>query len=199
MTTERRALLTALALLALLALGCANAHEHRRGDRVDVSSYPPDIQAAYKVFAVRCSRCHTLARPLNARISDPQHWIRYVARMRRQPGSGINHGNADVILKFLLYYHRAPTDAQEPPAPEPPAPAPATPHEPEFAPPPPAPGSETRSDSESESGPGSDSEAGSGSGSRLGSEPQGPPPPALPPPGGVENTGASDAPQGGNP
>jgi hypothetical protein len=108
-TTER----AAAALLLVCALGCADMNEHRRGDTVDVSSYPPDIQRAYKVFALRCSRCHTLARPLNARIHDPQHWIRYVTRMRRQPGSGIDHSNADLILKFLLFYHRAPADESE--------------------------------------------------------------------------------------
>jgi hypothetical protein len=105
MTTSRFCRLSAL---ALLLASCADGHANRRGDHVDVSKYPPDVQAAYRVFAVRCSRCHTLARPLNAHITDPQHWIRYVTRMRRQPGSGIDRSNADVILKFLLYYHREP-------------------------------------------------------------------------------------------
>lgn len=108
MTTEPRgSLLARLAVVLMLApaLGCA-AHEARRGDRVDVSSYPEEIRDAYRVFAFRCSRCHTLARPLNARIDDPEHWVRYVRRMRRQPGSGIDSSNADTILKFLLYYHR---------------------------------------------------------------------------------------------
>ena len=76
----------------------------RHGDTLDVSRYPDDIQAAYKVFAVRCSRCHTLARPLNARISDPQHWVRYVARMRLNSASGINAKDGETILRFLLYY-----------------------------------------------------------------------------------------------
>lgn len=88
----------------LLILGCAGAHSPRRGDRVVVSSYPQEIQQAYPVFAVRCSRCHTLARPLNAHITDPQHWVRYVTRMRRQPTSGINREDAEIILRFLLYY-----------------------------------------------------------------------------------------------
>jgi hypothetical protein len=115
-TTERRALLLLLGL-PLLAAGCANMNENRRGDSVDVSSYPPDIQRAYRVFALRCSRCHTLARPLNARIYDAQHWVRYVARMRRQPGSGIDERNGELILKFLLYYHRQPGQDEEPQGP----------------------------------------------------------------------------------
>jgi hypothetical protein len=128
MTTERpdhRAPLpgtVAMLLLGLLGAGCAS-HESRRGETVDVSKYPPEIQQAYEVFAVRCSRCHTLARPLGARISDPQHWVRYVNRMRLQPGSGIDAKNAEIILRFLLYYHGEGRsqggEAQtEPPAPE---------------------------------------------------------------------------------
>jgi hypothetical protein len=181
-TTERRALLAAA---ALLALGCADMHESRRGDRVDVSNYPPDIQEAYEVFALRCSRCHTLARPLNARITDPQHWVRYVARMRRQPGSGINHDNADIILKFLLYYHRPGRDEQEPEqAPEPPPPS-------KFAPPPPVPEPVPEPDPEP---------------SPL--EPEAAPPPEPPePPGALRPQGADDLtgaaqdapPQGGKP
>jgi hypothetical protein len=76
----------------------------RHGDTLDVSRYPDDIQAAYKVFAVRCSRCHTLARPLNARFTDPQQWVRYVARMRHNQSSGINAKDGETILRFLLYY-----------------------------------------------------------------------------------------------
>ena len=80
MTTEARAAcaLLASALLAAAAMRCAGANETRHGDRVDVSGYPAEIQEAYRVFALRCSRCHTLARPLNAHIDDPEHWIRYV-------------------------------------------------------------------------------------------------------------------------
>lgn len=104
----------ALALLLACASGCAGGHEERRGDSVDVSKYPPEIQEAYRVFSLRCSRCHTLARPLSARIHDPQHWIRYVRRMRRMPGSGIDQSNGDRILSFLLYYHRPPDTAETP-------------------------------------------------------------------------------------
>lgn len=108
MTTERmRALSAALLVIGVgvsVAIGCATTTSNRTGDRLDVSQYPPDIRDAYKVFAVRCSRCHTLARPLNARIRDPQQWVRYVQRMRLNPASGINAKNGEIILRFLLYY-----------------------------------------------------------------------------------------------
>ena len=94
----------AFAALAFGALACFGTTRTRHGDRVDVSSYPPEIRAAYPVFALRCSRCHTLARPLNAQIREPEHWVRYVTRMRRTPGSGINPRDAALILRFLLYY-----------------------------------------------------------------------------------------------
>lgn len=108
MTTERmRAVGAALLVLSLgagIAIGCATTVSNRTGDTLDVSQYPPEIRDAYKVFAVRCSRCHTLARPLNARIRDPQQWVRYVQRMRLNPASGINAKNGEIILRFLLYY-----------------------------------------------------------------------------------------------
>ncbi|MET0387779.1 MAG: hypothetical protein ABW321_17540 [Polyangiales bacterium] len=91
-------------VLALCAYACAGQSKIRHGDTLDVTTYPRDIQDAYQVFAVRCSRCHTLARPLNARIKDPQHWVRYVERMRLNPSSGINAKNGKTILRFLIFY-----------------------------------------------------------------------------------------------
>ena len=91
-----------ISIIAIMA--CGSSQGLRVGDHLDVSSYPKDIQASYRVFAARCSRCHSLARPLNANITDAEHWIRYVNRMRLQPGSGIGPHNADKILHFLLFY-----------------------------------------------------------------------------------------------
>ena len=108
MTTEwTRSVAAALAVFGVsmsIAISCATTTSNRIGDTLDSSQYPPDIRDAYKVFAVRCSRCHTLARPLNARINDPQQWVRYVQRMRLNPASGINAKNGEIILRFLLYY-----------------------------------------------------------------------------------------------
>lgn len=96
---------TVLLVVAVASLvSCAGTSSVRSGDQIDVSGYPAEIRDAYRVFAVKCSRCHTLARPLNARIRDEQHWVRYVTRMRRNPSSGINRKDAEIILDFLLYY-----------------------------------------------------------------------------------------------
>lgn len=71
---------------------------------VDVATLPDEYQEPYALFRTRCSRCHTIARPLNAPIRDATHWELYVARMRRVPGSGINETDAREILRFLVYY-----------------------------------------------------------------------------------------------
>lgn len=105
MTERATGLRLVLALsLALAAAACSGGAHARRPDGIDVSHYPPEIQEAYSVFEFRCSRCHSLARPLNAQVTDLSHWDDYVRRMRRQPGSGITRANARVILKFLYYY-----------------------------------------------------------------------------------------------
>ncbi|MEE9385159.1 MAG: hypothetical protein V3V08_17275 [Nannocystaceae bacterium] len=70
---------------------------------VDVSSFPPPVQAAYAIFSQRCSRCHTLARPINTDLS-PSAWKGYVKKMMNKPGSGISPEQGKVIYKFLKYY-----------------------------------------------------------------------------------------------
>jgi hypothetical protein len=99
----KRPVAVALAALTLsLAAGCAAGP-----GRNAPPDLPPDLQADYQVFAVRCSKCHPLARPLQAGITDDRHWATYVARMRLQPGSGISAQDAPRILRFLSYYsHR---------------------------------------------------------------------------------------------
>lgn len=106
MTTSRRLALLVSSLL--LAAACVTGGASRRGGlpRAQVEAYPPDIQAAYQLFAQRCSRCHTLSRPLGADIYDMEHWRDYVNRMRRQRGSGISPKDATVILHFLGHYAR---------------------------------------------------------------------------------------------
>jgi hypothetical protein len=67
-------------------------------------TWTPDLRADYQVFAQRCSKCHSLARPLNSGIDTDEYWQIYVTRMRRQPASGISLADTVPILRFLHAY-----------------------------------------------------------------------------------------------
>ena len=86
----------------LTALAACSAFE--RGEGLDVRSLPPEQQGDYIVFAQRCSKCHSLARPLNSGITEDGYWRIYVEKMKRQPGSGISEADNVPILRFLQWY-----------------------------------------------------------------------------------------------
>jgi hypothetical protein len=88
--------------IAFTALGCGASNVG--GEGLDTATLPSDVRADYAVFAHRCSKCHSLSRPLNSGITDDREWSMYVARMRRQPASGISEEDVTVILRFLHYY-----------------------------------------------------------------------------------------------
>jgi hypothetical protein len=96
----RTYLVPALLGLALGIVGCSAGHS----EPFDTSRLADDIRADYDVFAVRCSKCHSLARTLNSGIDDDEYWSMYVARMRRQPASGITREDSAVVLRFLHYF-----------------------------------------------------------------------------------------------
>lgn len=73
-------------------------------DRIDVADYPPQQRTNYAVFADRCSRCHTLARPINSRISDRETWSRYVHRMQNRPTCNLTDADVRAIVDFLAYH-----------------------------------------------------------------------------------------------
>lgn len=85
---------------AMLASGAGCTHS----EGLDTSKMPENIRADYDLFARKCSKCHSLARPLSANITDNEQWVLYVNRMRRQPASGISPEDATAILRFLHYY-----------------------------------------------------------------------------------------------
>lgn len=89
-----------LRLTLLFAVSCTL----HRSDEVDVAKLPRGVRADYALFARRCSKCHSLARPLGAGITDDEYWARYVERMRLQPSSGISVEDKAPILRFLHYY-----------------------------------------------------------------------------------------------
>jgi cytochrome c5 len=70
-------------------------------DKIDVSAYPAPQQAAYKLFSTKCSKCHTIARPINTMMKRDE-WERYVKRMMHKPNSGINDAQGKQIFEFLV-------------------------------------------------------------------------------------------------
>jgi hypothetical protein len=75
-----------------------------RGEGLDVATLPVDMRADYEIFAQKCSKCHSLARPLQSGITDDGFWKDYFDRMRRQSGSGITAEDERPVLHFLHYY-----------------------------------------------------------------------------------------------
>src|SRR6185295_15571943 len=99
---------------AILGLACAsslmqaqntsgvNLPQDKGPDKIDVSAYPPEMQKSYKVFAGKCSKCHTIARPINTTMTRAE-WERYVKRMMHKPNSGISDKNGKEIFEFIIY------------------------------------------------------------------------------------------------
>jgi mono/diheme cytochrome c family protein len=92
-----------LAPLALLAQQSNVVLPQDKGpDKIDVSAYPAEQQANYKLFAGKCSKCHTIARPLNTMMTRDE-WSRYVKRMMHKPNSGISDAQGKQIFEFVVY------------------------------------------------------------------------------------------------
>lgn len=131
MTTKRWLLIAAL---AFGVVACQTGRSTMRGglSKEQLATYPQNVQDSYKIFAARCSRCHTLSRPLAASITAHAHWESYVNRMRRHAGSGISKKDGEKILVFLYHYadQKAAEQAGEEPPPPPPADPPPPPAEP---------------------------------------------------------------------
>lgn len=70
---------------------------------IDVTKYPADQKAAYKLFDKKCSKCHTIARPINSEFVLPAQWERYIKRMMYKPNSQLNEQDGKTIYKFLVY------------------------------------------------------------------------------------------------
>jgi hypothetical protein len=86
--------------VGLAAVACSGA----RNEGLDAAALPVDVRPSYELFAQRCSKCHSLSRPLESGITDDAFWAKYVERMRRQPSSGIAPSDVPTILRFLHYY-----------------------------------------------------------------------------------------------
>ena len=99
-------LIQMMLLLAPLALVAQTSNvvlpQDKGPDKIDVSAYPAEQQANYKMFAGKCSKCHTIARPLNTLMTKDE-WSRYVKRMMHKPNSGISDAQGKQIFEFVVY------------------------------------------------------------------------------------------------
>ena len=116
MNNKFGAFLLGLTALALFGVGLARAEDQldaetkARIDKyeqgpatIDVSKYPQGIQDDYEIFSQKCTQCHKLSRPVNCDYALPDEWSRYVKRMMRKPGSGIDSADGKKIYEFLTY------------------------------------------------------------------------------------------------
>lgn len=71
--------------------------------KIDVSSYPPELQQAYQVFTKKCGVCHTVARAINADFVLESDWEADVNDMTARSGKMINTDEAKQIYDFLVY------------------------------------------------------------------------------------------------
>jgi hypothetical protein len=105
MTSSRVARISSTLSVSGLLLVAVTCHrEPPRFEGLDPATMPVEVQPDYALFAQRCSKCHSLARPLQSGIREDVYWADYVERMRRQPGSGISKEDAGFILRFLHYF-----------------------------------------------------------------------------------------------
>jgi mono/diheme cytochrome c family protein len=89
-------------LFLLAQSGNVTLPQDKGPDKINVSSYPAEQQKGYKVFVDKCSKCHTIARPINTTMTEPE-WSRYVKRMMHKPNSGISDSQGKAIYEFLAY------------------------------------------------------------------------------------------------
>ena len=71
--------------------------------KIDVSKYAPEMKTKYKVFAEKCSKCHTIARAINCEFALDDEWERYVKRMMNKGGTLITAAEGKQIYEFLTY------------------------------------------------------------------------------------------------
>ena len=71
--------------------------------KIDTSNYPPDVKATYKLFTVKCAKCHSVARGINCEFALAEEWERYVKRMMRRAGDFIKPDDGKKLFDFLVY------------------------------------------------------------------------------------------------
>lgn len=71
--------------------------------KIDTSKYPAEMQANYKVYVAKCSKCHTIARAINCDLVLEDEWDRYIKRMIHRAPDQISQDEGRKILAFVNY------------------------------------------------------------------------------------------------
>jgi len=115
MTNSARGVMSIASSAAALVLALESCrYEPPRVEGLDPHQMPEEVRADYALFAMRCSKCHSLSRPLQSGIVDDGFWAEYVERMRRQPGSDITIEETIPILRFLHFFSTGQLAKREP-------------------------------------------------------------------------------------
>jgi mono/diheme cytochrome c family protein len=92
-----------LAVMVSVSAAWAQFGRDKSSPKIDVSSYPTEIQKDYELYRVRCSTCHTLGpvtRMLRAAPTQQQFWL---DKMKAMPSTDFSDQDAKRILAFLSY------------------------------------------------------------------------------------------------
>jgi len=76
--------------------------QDKGSDKIDVSGYPPEMQKRYRLFATKCSKCHTAARAINTTMPK-EAWSQSIKRMLDKPSSSLSVEQGRQILEFMMY------------------------------------------------------------------------------------------------
>jgi hypothetical protein len=106
--------LALIGVATLVGAACGGISPSRGDAAFSRESVPIELREEYDLFAARCSKCHSLARPLEIGIARSDPWRPLVERMRREPGSGVSQSDAPAIAHFLDWYSAGPGQRPEP-------------------------------------------------------------------------------------
>jgi hypothetical protein len=112
---ERKLAAIAFALTVLITVGVTRAELKLKGSgksqELVRGQFTGKDLAGFDLFASRCTKCHEIARPVNALVNgvtpisnspfDTDGIKKYVVKMMRKPNSGISKDDAKGIIEFL--------------------------------------------------------------------------------------------------
>jgi hypothetical protein len=103
MTVRGGHLFAVVALASALAGACRDTSLAYRRLLPDADRAPPELQAACRRAAEKCTQCHPIDRVVTIERLGPGQWERVVARMRLKPSSGISASDGAMILNCLVH------------------------------------------------------------------------------------------------